>query len=118
MAIDFTVKEYEVSYWNLNYPFAMVGLTDIDGICSATIHFVPMDEMTNRADVTIRDNHAFTCIHIDMLDDVIDMLRYEKPVKVSADSGDDIFIIKTGDEPVGEEEARRVLRIGPIPFSP
>ncbi len=55
---------------------------------------------------------------VKLLDDVVDLLRNEKPVTATANSDYDIFILGTAKEPVGEEETRQFLRIGVAPIIP
>ena len=116
MYVQFTVKEYSVQLTNFKLPYAYVTLFDADGNWRARLNFVPLPEINDPTNVSIRGNFIQLYMNIKLLDDVVDLLRNEKPVTASANSDYDIFLLGTGKEPVGEEETRQFRRIESMPI--
>lgn len=102
--MQFTVKEYSVALTNFKLPYAYVMLFDAGGKWRARLNFVPQPEVNETTNVSISGDFIELYMNIKLLDDVVDLLRNEKPVTATANSDYDIFILGTGKEPVGEEE--------------
>lgn len=75
------------------------------------MNFVPLPEVNEVTDVSISGDFIELYMHINLLDDVVDLLRNEKPITAYANSDYDIFILSCGQEPVGEEEGRQLSRV-------
>ena len=118
MYVQFTVKEYSVSLTNFKLPYGYIMLFDADGNWRVRLNFVPQPEVNETSNVTISGDFIELYMNIKLLEDVVDLLRNEKPLTASANSDYNIFILGSGKEPVGEEETRRFLRIGVPPSTP
>lgn len=70
-----------------------------------------IDQLTN---VTINGDYFGVRMNIKFFHDVVDLLRNEKPVTVTANSSNNIFILNTGKEPVGEEETLQLTKRFPL----
>lgn len=108
MHVEFEVKEYSVQLTNFKLPYAYVMLYDASGNWRTRLNFVPLPEVNDVTDVDISGDYIQLYMNIELLDDVVDLLRNEKPVTVGASSDTNVFILATGKEPVGEEETRQV----------
>ena len=84
------------------------------------MNFSPQHQVTEATNVTISRDFIELYMNIELLDDVVDLLRNEKPLTSTANSDYDIFILGTGHEQVGEEETRQFLRICAlqVPYTP
>lgn len=118
MYVQFAVKEYSVQLTNFKLPYGYVMLFDVDGNWRVRLNFVPQPEVNDTTQVTVSGDFIELYMNINLLDDVVDLLRNEKPVMATVNSDYNIFILGTGKEPVGEEETRRFLGIGMIPHTP
>ncbi len=118
MHVQFTIKEYSVSLSNFKQPYGWIMLFDEDGSWRARLNFVPLPNVNETTNVTIGGDFIELYMNMKLMDDVIDLLRNEKPLTATANSDNNIFILGTGNEPVGEEETRLFLRYGMIPINP
>jgi len=118
MYVQFTVKEYSVVLTNFQLPYAFVMLFDAAGKWRARLDFIPEPEINVTTPVSISGDYIELYMNIKLLDEVVDLLRNEKPVTATASSDNMIFMLATGKEPVGEEETRHLQRIVRIPYTP
>jgi hypothetical protein len=118
MYVQFAVKEYSIKLTNFKLPYAYVMLFDAASKWRVRLNFVPQPEVNELTNVSISGDFIELYMNIKLLDDVVDLLRNEKPVTATANSDYDIFILATGKEPVGEEETRQFRIIGTIPHTP
>ena len=108
MYVEFPVKTYDVTLTNSKLPYAWIMLFDADGKWRARLNFSPQPVQSDYTDVVISDGFIEVAMNIKVLDDAIDLLRNEKPVTAYANSDYDIFMLSTGEEPVGEGEIRHL----------
>ena len=111
MNVKFKIKTYSVCLTNFKLPYAYVMLFSDDGKWRVRLNFVPLPEVNEVTDVSISGDFIELYMHINLLDDVVDLLRNEKPITAYANSDYDIFILSCGQEPVGEEEGRQLSRV-------
>lgn len=114
MQIQFAVKEYSVQVTNFKLPYAYIMLFDADNRWRVRMNFIPLPEVNDVTNVSVSGDFIELYMNLKLLDDVVDLLRNEKPLTVSVNSAYDIFILGTDKEPVGEEEVRHFYRLATI----
>jgi hypothetical protein len=111
MYVQCRIKTYSVNLTNFKLPYAYIMLFSDDGKWRVRLNFVPLPEVNEVTDVSISGDFIELYMNISLLDDVVNLLRNEKPITATANSDNDIFILSCGEEPVGEEEGRQLSRV-------
>ena len=116
MFVQFTVDQYSVAITNFKLQYGYIMLFDGDNNRRVRMNFSTLPDINETTDVTISGSFIEVKMNINFFDDVVDILRNEKPVNITANSSNNIFILATGKEPVGEEETHQFIRF-PIGIS-
>lgn len=88
---------------------ALLYLYDSDDNLAAVIAFVPDDEILDVPEETTQ-GHIAMQLHERRLPTLVDMLRNEKPITLSYSDANQVARISTEQEPVGEQELKRLFR--------
>ncbi len=111
MYAQFNVGEYRVSITNFKLQYGWIMLFDAENNNRRVrMNFSSQPNINETTNVTISGDFIEVRMNINFFDDVVDLLRNEKPVTVTANSSNNIFILSTGKEPVGEEETHHLTR--------
>ncbi|MEO0996526.1 MAG: hypothetical protein AAFX58_03310 [Pseudomonadota bacterium] len=88
---------------------AIVYLHGERDVLLAVIAFLPDDKPIEMPSESA-NGHVSAEMHVSRLPGVIDMLRNERPVIVSWSAESAVFRLTTQEEPVGEQELKRLFR--------
>ena len=88
---------------------ALLYLYDADDNLAAVVAFVPDDAALDAPEETVQ-GHVAMQLHDRHLPTLVDMLRNEKPVTLSYSETSQVARISTEQEPVGEQELKRMFR--------
>jgi hypothetical protein len=102
------VRSYHIFYCNEDSPAdprlsADIQLRDEDKNHIGMLRFVDTSPLPNNI---VHSNNEFDVFyHLDRFNDIINILRYEKPIGITFDTDYKILEIQATQEPVGEEES-------------
>lgn len=105
-----TVDKYSVAITNFKSRYGYIMLFDANNQWRVRMNFSSQPGVNETTDLTISGDFIEVRMNIKFFDDLVDMLRNEKPVTATANSSNKIFILGTGTEPVGEEETHAFIR--------
>lgn len=109
--IEKLVRSYHVGYISMGEDHspaepklsAWIQLRDEDKQHIGKLYFVDISPPPNNI---LHSNNEFDAFfHLDRFNDIINILRYEKPIGIYFDTDYKIFEIQATQEPVGEEES-------------
>ena len=108
MFTQFKVGTYSVAISNFKQPYGYVMLYDAAGNWRVRLNFIPLPLVNQTTDVGVSGDFIELYMNIDLLDDVVDLLRNEGPITATVNSDADLFLLGTDKEPVGQEETKLI----------
>jgi hypothetical protein len=104
---SFSIKTYTISVTNNSTPYAWIMLFDADQGSAATylarLNFLPMQE-NNSYSMSQSGNFIQVSMNYRTLDEVVDLLRNEKPLAFHWNTSNKVCIVASSEEPAGEAE--------------